>query len=189
MKTTTSMSGELVRLAPIDLEKDSKVMEQWFSNSEFMRLMDSEIAIPRSSKQILEWYEKSYPNQYEFIIRLKKSNEAIGFIGLGGLDWTSRDAWMGIGLGLQKNWGKGYGTEALRLLLIYGFNQLNLNRISLSIFSNNPRAIASYKKAGFKIEGKRREVVYRDGQRHDEIFMRIFREEWLQIQKNLRLIK
>ena len=179
MKLGAMMEGKLVKLSPIDLEKDTTIMENWHHDTEFLRLMDSEPAVPRTVKQIKEWYEKAYSNRYEFIVRFIKSNEPIGFIELGGIDWAARDAWMGVGLGLRKNWGKGYGTEALHLLLRYGFDQLNLNRISLSVFSNNPRAIHSYGKAGFKVEGRQREVVFRDGQRYDEIYMRIFKDEWL----------
>ena len=178
MKPEEIMKGKLVKLSSLDLGKDTQIMENWYQDTEFLRLMDSEPAVPRRMQQLKEWYEKSYSNRYEFIVRLIKTNEAIGFIGFGGIDWAARDAWMGIGLGLRKNWGKGYGTEALLLLLRYGFEQLNLNRISLSVFSNNPRAIRSYEKVGFKVEGRLREVIYRDGQRYDEIFMRIFKEEW-----------
>lgn len=183
MKSDLMFKGKLIRLSPIDIDKDSTVMEKWYRDTEFLRLIDSEVAIPRTTKQIKEWYEKEYSNRYEFIIRLIKTDEPIGFIGFGGIDWASRDAWLGVGVGLRKNWGKGYGTEALRLLLKYGFEQLNLNRVSLSVFSKNPRAIRSYEKVGFKFEGRQREVIFRDGQRYDEIFMRIFQDEWLKAEK------
>lgn len=184
MKSESILKGRFVKLSPLDLERDAMIMEKWYQDSEFLRLMDSELAIPRTMKQIKGWYEKEYSNRYEFIIRIIKTDEPIGFIGFGGIDWASQDAWMGIGIGLRKNWGKGYGTEALLLLLKYGFEQLNLNRVTLSVFSNNPRAIRSYENVGFKTEGRQREVIFRDGQRYDEIYMRIFRDEWLNTENN-----
>ena len=106
----------------------------------------------------------------------------IGGIGLDAIYWTHRDAFVGIGIGDKEDWGKGYGTDAMRILLRYAFTELNLRRVTLDVFEYNPRGIRSYEKAGFVIEGRVREAVMREGRRWDMVYMGILREEWLKTQ-------
>jgi RimJ/RimL family protein N-acetyltransferase len=89
------------------------------------------------------------------------------------------DTLVAIALGERKFWGNGFGTDAMRVMLRYAFNELNLRRVGLIVFEYNPRAIRSYEKAGFVHEGRARGFLYREGQRWDLLFMGILREEWL----------
>jgi RimJ/RimL family protein N-acetyltransferase len=93
--------------------------------------------------------------------------------------WPNRDAWVAIAIGERENWSKGYGSDAMRVLLRYAFSELNLNRVSLVVFGYNERAQRSYLKVGFKLEGRQRERVRRDGTRYDMVFMSVVRDEWL----------
>nr|MBA3627817.1 GNAT family N-acetyltransferase [Chloroflexota bacterium] len=77
-------------------------------------------------------------------------------------------------------WGQGYGTEAASLMLAHAFERLGLHRVGLSVFSFNERAIRSYEKAGFRIEGRLRDAIARDGRYWDEIQMGALRPEWLE---------
>ncbi len=86
---------------------------------------------------------------------------------------------MGIGLGERENWGKGYGTDAMKIILRYAFTELNLRRVTLDVFEYNQRGVRSYEKAGFVIEGRVRGMILREGRRWDVIFMGILREDWL----------
>jgi RimJ/RimL family protein N-acetyltransferase len=174
----SEFSGKLIRLTPVDLEKDSQSNAIWQLDSEYLRLMDSMVAFPFTAKQIKEWYEKVYSDRYEFTIRKLDSQEPIGFVEVGGINWSARNAWAGIGIGTRENWGQGIGTEAMQLMLEFGFKQLNLRRISLGVFEYNLRAIHSYEKVGFRVEGRQREIVFRDGKRSDMIVMGIFRDQW-----------
>jgi RimJ/RimL family protein N-acetyltransferase len=79
------------------------------------------------------------------------------------------------------DWNKGFGTEAMKLILRYAFDLLNLNRISLTVFEYNARAILSYEKAGFRVEGQHRKWVNRDGKRWDLISMGILQSEWREV--------
>jgi RimJ/RimL family protein N-acetyltransferase len=171
-------SGKLIRLTPVNLEKDSESNAIWQQNSEYLRLMDSIVAFPFTAKQIKEWYEKGYSDRYEFTIRQLDDEKPLGFVELGGINWSARNAWAGIGIGEKGNWGKGIGTEAMQLMLKFAFNELNLRRISLGVFEYNLRAIRSYEKIGFIVEGRQKEIVFRDGKRSDMIVMGIFRDEW-----------
>ena len=91
---------------------------------------------------------------------------------------------MAIGIGEQDNWSKGYGSDAMRLMLRYGFTELNLHRMSLTVFEQNPRGIRSYEKCGFKHEGRIRDFLLRDGQRSDMLHMGILRQEWDRLEQN-----
>lgn len=85
---------------------------------------------------------------------------------------------MAIGIGDPNFRGKGYGTDALQLILRYGFNELNLHRIGLDVISYNKSAIRAYQKVGFQVEGTMRESVLRDGQQYDRILVSILRNEY-----------
>jgi RimJ/RimL family protein N-acetyltransferase len=102
---------------------------------------------------------------------------------LDGVLWTHGESFVGIGLGEREHWGKGYGTDAMRVILKYAFSELNLYRVSLNVFDYNPRAKRSYEKVGFKEEGRCREFLLRDGKRYDLIFMGILRSEWEELLK------
>jgi RimJ/RimL family protein N-acetyltransferase len=122
--------------------------------------------------------EKNIDDFYGFTIQIIEGADPIGMIDLGGFDWTARNCWVGIGIGEREYWGKGYGTEAMNLVLRYAFACLNLNRVSLTVFEYNPRAYQSYIKCGFREEGRLRQFMQREGERYDLIYMGILREAW-----------
>ena len=85
---------------------------------------------------------------------------------------------MGIFSGDKDYWNQGYGSDAMRLLLKYGFNSLNLNRIYLHVFDTNPRAIRAYEKVGFVHEGRLRQDIFLNGSYVDVLMMSVLRSEW-----------
>jgi RimJ/RimL family protein N-acetyltransferase len=174
--------GELVRLTSEDPQVLAEAFARWNQNTEYFRLLDSDPARLWSAKKIKEWKEKEIdapiPNILEFGIRTLTDGKLIGFIGFDGMNWTDRDTFVAIGIGEPDFWSKGYGTDAMRIMLRYGFTELNLHRISLTVFEVNPRGIRSYEKCGFKHEGRIREFLLRDGKRSDMLFMGILRSEW-----------
>lgn len=177
-------TGELVRLTAIDAQQSAEAFSRWSRNSEYWRLLASEASQPSSRRRAAAWFEKQQekdnPNDFFFSIRTLEDDCLIGDIGLDGVLWNHGDAFVGIGIGERALWGKGYGTDAMRILLRYGFIELNLWRVSLDVFEYNPRAVRSYEKVGFTHEGRARQFLLRDGKRWDLIFMGITREEWLQ---------
>jgi RimJ/RimL family protein N-acetyltransferase len=174
--------GDLVRLSGDDPQTVAEVFSRWNRDSEYSRLLDDEPPKMRSVKSFKDWLEKEFEKgdefRFFFTIRTLEGDQLIGFIGLFGVQWNHASAWVGIGLGERSYWGRGYGTDAMQVVLRYAFRELNLQRVSLDVFEYNPRAIRSYEKAGFKVEGRERKVIQRDGRRYDMILMGILREEW-----------
>jgi RimJ/RimL family protein N-acetyltransferase len=181
------LHGKLVHLVAANSETDAETMTRWSRDSEYQRLLDSDPVRPKSVKhakeEIAEWMEHERPDSFGFVIRTLAEDRLIGFVGLGGINWPNGDGFVGIGIGEREDWGKGYGTDAMRVILRYAFTELNLYRVSLDANGHNLRAIRSYKKAGFVVEGYTRQCENRDGQRGDLIAMGILREEWERRQK------
>ena len=175
--------GKLVRLAGIDPEEVSKSFAQWNRDSEYKRLLDSDPPRLHSPKAIKEWLEKHHDedltNSYWFAIRALEDGRLLGDADLTVINWGGREAFVGIGIGEREFWGKGYGTDAMGLILRYAFTELNLRRVSLNVFEFNQRALRSYEKAGFQLEGRQRQFIQREGRRWDLVYMGILREEWL----------
>ena len=101
----------------------------------------------------------------------------LGVLAFHAIDWKNRSGELGIFIGEKRLWGKGYGTEAFRALVRFGFRELNLNRVYLRVYEENARAIRSYEKIGFKIEGRLRQDRFHDGRYSDTLVMGLLREE------------
>jgi len=184
-ENTTLLHGELVRLAAVNPEKDSKLFARWARDAEYLRMLDTSPVRQWSEGQYKKWFkedlEKDKRDDFLFMIRTLESEEAVGFIELDGVHWSQGDAYVGIGIGERENWSKGYGTDAMKVVLRFAFDELNLHRVSLNVFEYNQRAIRSYEKVGFVVEGREREFLRRAGQCWDMIFMGILRSEWEEI--------
>src|SRR5688500_11392438 len=102
----------------------------------------------------------------------------IGFTTFSSLDSDNGSVLFHITIGERDAWGRGLGTEATTLMLEHAFGRLGLHRVGLSVFSYNLRAIRAYEKAGFRMEGRLREAISRDGRYWDEVQMGILADEW-----------
>ncbi|NGP46228.1 GNAT family N-acetyltransferase [Bacillaceae bacterium SIJ1] len=115
-----------------------------------------------------------------YIIMERDNDQPIGVTALTQIDAKNRSAECIIDIGKQNFWGKGYGAEAMQLLLDYAFLEMNLHRVSLRVFSFNERAIRLYEKLGFQHEGKAREALFRNGRWHDIVYMGMLQGEFEQ---------
>jgi len=175
-------TGKLVRLTAAT-KADRPTFIAWRDDAEYLRQLDGGPAVPAPR----ESYEREPAsdarphenrNEFEFAIRTLADDT---LIGIGGLDaWNSNhpDCWAWIGIGNPNYRGKGYGTDAMRLLVGYAFRELNMHRVTLSVFSYNLRAMRSYEKVGFVHEVTQRAALYRDGQRYDQHMMGLLRPDW-----------
>jgi RimJ/RimL family protein N-acetyltransferase len=177
-------TGTLVRLSAFDPDEMSKALPRWWRNSEYSRLLSSSLGPMQSPKAAANWMEKEVmeisPASYFFSIRTLAEDKLIGDLGLDVIDWSGRDAFVGLGIGEIEYWGKGYGTDVMNVLLRFAFMEINLRRVTLTVFEYNPRAIRSYEKAGFRHEGRERKFLNKEGRRWDMLFMGILREEWME---------
>jgi RimJ/RimL family protein N-acetyltransferase len=155
-------------------------ISRWQHDGEFLRLYDARPAHPQSSDALESWLKERQEDKaaYLFALRLLQSDELVGYIELEGILWTHRVGWLSIAIGDRKNWGQGYGTEAMKLALRFAFAELNLYRVQLTTFSYNQRAIALYQRLGFRHEGTFREFLQRDGKRYDMYLYGLLKREW-----------
>ena len=163
--------GERVYLSPMD-PGDLETYTRWMNDVEVTRWlgMFSGVYSLTAERAYLENATKD-PNNYQFAIVLREENRLLGNIGLVDLNQIHRRATLGLFIGQAEDRSKGYGAEAIKLLLGYGFKWLGLRNIDLHVHSDNARAIACYKKAGFAEYGRRRGAVFADGVWHDDVLM------------------
>jgi RimJ/RimL family protein N-acetyltransferase len=124
------------------------------------------------------WYANLLKDEERVFCMETIEGKLIGNIGIMHLDWLNRKADIGVMIGEKEYWSKGYGTEAINLLLRYMFEELNLERIGLYCDEENLRAQRSYQKCGFRVEGKLRHYLFKNGQFIDDIMMSILRSDW-----------
>lgn len=127
-----------------------------------------------------EWIENSAKGNknINFDIIEMTNNKLIGTIGLENFNWINRSAVLGIFIGDDDFRNNGYGTEAIKLLLEYGFKYLNLHSIRLDLISVNERAHKCYQKCGFKDTGCSRQEIFVNGKYYDKLHMDILENEF-----------
>jgi RimJ/RimL family protein N-acetyltransferase len=172
-------TGELVRLGPIERDYLPHYVE-WLNDWEVRRFLAPTLPHPLTLQDEEDWFNHQRNDQQSkiFAILTRSGGRVIGNCGLHQIDWPNRSATLGIFIGDRQYWGKGFGTDAIRTLLRYGFEEANLRRIQLEVFAFNPRALRVYDKCGFKLEGTRKQVLFREGDWHDEHILAILRDEW-----------
>jgi RimJ/RimL family protein N-acetyltransferase len=170
--------GRLVRLAAPQQE-DAAIMARWSHDAGYLRSLDTDYARPRGPEAFAPG-DTASANAVEFRLRTLDEDRLIGLVALHSIEWNNRAGLLSIGIGEPDYRGKGYGSDALGLVLRYAFDELNLERVGLDVISNNTSALRTYERAGFQQEGRLRRAVLRDGQHHDLILMGILRHEWLE---------
>lgn len=171
--------GEKIYLRGLEKEDLKSNYFQWLNDSEVTYYL--EMGLKPSNIEILEEeYEKMIRNPAEIVFAIvdKKTNRLIGSCGLYMINFIARKAEYRIIIGEKEFWGKGYGTEAAKLLLKYAFEKLNLNKVWLGVNADNIKAVKSYEKAGFVREGVLRKEIFRNNRYYDAIRMSILREEY-----------
>ena len=182
--------GELVRFTTEEPEVLIKEEVRWQRDTEFVRLADMGIRNLISEKKLKERIEQRIesgfaPERYPFSIRTLAEDKLIGFFSLW-VNWIHAEGWVGIGIGDRDFWSRGYGTDAMNIGLRYAFLELCLARVSLGLHGYNTRALRSYEKTGFQLEGYTRQEILKEGKRVDTIWMGILRDEWMQMQNGAR---
>jgi RimJ/RimL family protein N-acetyltransferase len=162
------------------IREDIPTMTAWFQNLEYGAYLMGSGHRPLTLEAETKWFEEAAtPSQsvVTFSILELETNRLIGTCSLMDINPVNGIATLGIGIGEPECLGKGYGTEAVKLLVEYGMFFLNLHNIKLEVFGFNPRAMRAYEKAGFSLVGRRRAAYVLGGERYDDIIMDITRDE------------
>jgi diamine N-acetyltransferase len=172
--------GGRVRLRAME-RSDLPRFQTWLNDPEVIKGL--QVYLPLSDEDERKWFEQMMERPAEerpLAIEVREADNwnLVGNAVLFNIEWTNRNAGLGIFLGDKSYWNQGFGTEALALLLQHGFDTLNLHRIHLRVYATNPRARRSYEKAGFTLEGTEREALFRGGRYVDVHLMGILRSEW-----------
>jgi RimJ/RimL family protein N-acetyltransferase len=181
---TQLFEAQNIRFGPIDMEKDAEIESRWTHDSDFMRMMEVAPARPMSAALIKKQYEKlekqmeEDKNLFYFTIRASEDDRLVGRASVQWIDWANGNGFLRLGIGAAEDRRKGYGTQALQMLLRFAFAELNLFRVSAIVPEYNEGAIALMKKFGFLQEVTRRKSLERDGRRWDLYVFGLLRDEW-----------
>jgi len=181
---TQLFEGQDIRFGPIDHEKDPEIESKWTHESEFMRMYDIEPARPMSAAMLKKKYEKlekeieENKNAFYFTIRARDDDRLIGKAVINRIEWSNGNGWIRLGIGAEADRRKGYGSQALEMLLRFAFAELNMYRVTTPLQEYNEAGIALLKKFGFVEEVRRRQSLDRDGRRWDLIVFGLLQDEW-----------
>ncbi|MGD2177465.1 MAG: GNAT family protein [Anaerolineae bacterium] len=173
------LRGRRVQLTALS-EEDAPTIARWDGDSQFLRLYGARPARPRSEAGIAEWLKglRDDDRTVALGIRPLDSDELLGTLELDGILWPHRVCGISVAIGDRQHWGQGYGYEAAELGLTFAFDEMNLHRVTGTVFSYNERSIAMVERLGFRREGTFREFLERDGKRHDMLLYGLLRPEW-----------
>ncbi|MEK4042605.1 GNAT family protein [Paenibacillus sp. FSL H8-0048] len=178
MKYYKKLTGKKCYLSTVATD-DAEAWTRWFNDLEVTAPLGNEAYLLTSLDKEREGIEHVLKSgTHMFSIVDLESDMAIGRCLLFDVNLVDRNAMAGIFIGDKEFWGKGFGSDAMRLLVDYGFNLLNLNNIMLGTFAFNQRAIQCYKKVGFKEIGRRRQARIIGGVKYDAILMDMLAEEF-----------
>ncbi len=171
------LRGKRIVLRPLRKETDLESALRWINDPEvrlYIRAM-----FPQTAASESEWFDSLLKRQNDVVLGIE-TNEGvlIGTMGIHNINWLDRTATTGAIIGEKQYWGKGYGTDAKMTLLKYAFETLGLRKINSAAYGFNGRSVAYSLRCGYRIEGRRRKQLFRNGRFHDEIFLGVSYEEW-----------
>jgi RimJ/RimL family protein N-acetyltransferase len=172
------LTGEQVVLRR-HVPSNLRAFQRWYADPEVVRLTRYQDS-PMRPEEIERFFAARAlgSDSLAMAIHRRDDDRLIGTCALSQLDADNGSALFHITIGEKSSWGRGFGTEATRLMIDHAFSGLGLHRVALTVFSFNERAIRSYRSVGFIVEGRAREAIWRDGRWWDEISMSILDIDW-----------
>ncbi len=173
------LEGNKVDLCSINLEHVN-LYTKWSNDPNVRRY--SRNMIPWNLEEVKKWLEQQregVKTDAMFEIWHKEDKKPIGTAGLGEINWANRNANLYVVIGEPEYWGLGIAPEISKMLIEYGFEELNFHKIYAGIYSPNKRSLRTAEKIGFKYEATLREQIFVNGEYVDVIKFAIFKEEWL----------
>ena len=173
------LAGKKVVLRPFS-RGDISTLTRWINDPEIREFVAA--VLPQTEKQEEEWFNKLGSSDKDIALGIEtKEGVLVGSMGIHGINWKDRICTTGALIGEKDYWGKGYGTDAKMVLLDYIFNTLNLHKVCSSVIAFNKRSLHYSLHCGYKIEGRRRRHMFRNGRYWTIIELGLFKEEWLPI--------
>lgn len=172
------LKGEKVELRPLRMDDWHKTIE-WRNDITIKKLAMMH-PFPITEINEIEWYEellKSKSDKTIYFAIADKQESLLGFIFLNNINYTNKNCYLGIVIGKKDAQGKGYGFEAMTLIIDYAFNILNLNKITIEVVEYNQNAIHLYKKLGFIEEGNLKQQLFVNGSYKNVYLMSLFRKK------------
>lgn len=183
-KRVVFLSGKIVNLRPAQ-KSDIPYFTRWINDPRVRQFLLT--TMPLTEKQEEAWFESLGKDDKNIILVIEtKDGKPIGSMGIHRIDWRSGVGTTGALIGETEYWGRGYGTDAKMVLLDYAFNTLGLRKICSDVFAFNKRSLRYSLHCGYKVEGRLRKHIFRNGKFHDKIVLGVFRDEWLPIWKHYR---
>jgi RimJ/RimL family protein N-acetyltransferase len=172
------LTGDQIYLRSYE-RSDLPAMADWLNDNDVTRLLFMGL-LPASLESLNQQWERDHqsPEEVTFAVCQKESDAFVGTTGLYRIHWVMRTGEFRVFLGDKNSWNRGIGTECVKLMTVYGFEKLNLNKIWLGVNSENLGGVRAYEKAGFVREGVLREEQYRNFRYYDAIRMSMLRSEY-----------
>jgi RimJ/RimL family protein N-acetyltransferase len=169
--------GERITLAPITPEMLPNYV-RWFADTEVTRYMG--VVGAKTLEQEKEWFARASTSETDIVWAMLVGDRHIGSTGIHQINWQNRRAITGNLIGERDEWGKGYGSEAVRLRTEYAFTQTTLDKLMTEAFFDNMGSRRCLEKAGYRQYGVARRHVFRNGKWHDMWLADVLRDEWLE---------
>ncbi|HHY95787.1 MAG TPA: GNAT family N-acetyltransferase [Firmicutes bacterium] len=180
------LEGEHIVLREFRRE-DVDAVQAWVNNENIIKYLAFPL-FPQTREETMEFverqlYKKNSPRDGIFVIALKDDPHLtyVGSVGLHGIDYRNRHAEIGIVIGREDLLGQGLGAEAIRLVLGFAFDFLNLQKVNIRTYEYNERALRCYRRCGFQEEGRIRQQRYYGGRYWDEVLLGITEYEYRQL--------
>lgn len=183
MNQSSLFEGRLIYLDAPDPDHDTATEVTWSEDPSYLTLVQKEPARPLTLAQARKKYRQNEnsDDSFLFAIRLKEIDRLLGFVEIKSIQWSHRIAWIEIRIGRAEDRKRGYGSEALSLVLRYAFNEINLDHLICHVYEYNFPARQFFEKAGFKVEVRQREALLRFGRRWDLLVYGLLKSEWGQL--------
>ena len=162
-------------------KEDIPLRLAYLNDPEMICSLTPDIPYPMTLHEEEKWFESltAVSDTYKFAIETLENKLFIGGCSINGVDWKNSVATMGIFIGSKNHLGRGYASDALRVLIEFIFLQMGINKIRLTVYSYNESALRCYEKCGFKVEGVLRQEIFKDGKYYDKIAMGLLKQEFL----------
>jgi RimJ/RimL family protein N-acetyltransferase len=182
MKEVGTMLGPILRGEKISLEPakpaDLPLFIRWFADTGVTRHLLMRFA--PSEGQEAEWYDTVAKSDSTVHWSIVADATTIGTTAIHDIDWINRQAKTGMLIGERSEWGKGFGTEAVRLRTAFAFDELGLERLESTSLVDNVAMHRALEKSGYRSIARRRNVRWRAGTWHDDFLFELLRDEWRQ---------